>query len=170
MPPLTGLVNNAGIFVPGANLEMLAQEDVFHMHMNINALGPLLCCREAVKRMSTNNNGRGGSIVNISSGSGVLTGALLYSMSKQALNAMSKILVMPMAKHGIRINTVIPGKTKTDMIAGRCVDVSTIPLGRLGMPEDTAKTVSYLMSGNASFVTGANVHVSGGRSPGIFLG
>ena len=149
------------------------REETYHKQMNINVLGPLVCCREAAKRMGTKNGGKGGNIVNISSGAAVLTGSLLYGMSKAALNAMSNNLVQPMAKLGIRVNTVTPGMTHTDTISGalqRGFDTSSIPMGRVGRPEEIADAVSYLMSSGASYVTGANIRVSGGRAPGTFLG
>lgn len=168
LPPLTALVNNAGIAISGVDLNKVANEEAYHRQMNINVLGPLLCCREAAKRMGTGNGGKGGAVVNISSGMAYLTGSMLYAMSKAALNAMTGNLVKPFAAEGIRINIVSPGRTDTDMIAG--AKMMAIPMGRLGKPAEVADAVAYLLSDGASYTTGANIRVSGGLAPGIHLG
>jgi len=177
MPALAGLVNNAGIVIGGVDMDKVANEEDYNKIMNINVLGPLLCCREAAKRMGTGKGGKGGNIVNISSGAASTTGNMLYSMSKAALNAMSNNLVRPMAEQGIRVNTVTPGVTETDLVttalksgAKLPFDAATIPMGRFGKPEEIADAVSYMMSDGASYVSGANIRVSGGMFPGTFIG
>ena len=119
LPPLTGLVNNAGIigFDMPQTLET-ATTDAFEQMMATNLLGPLMCCREAAKRMAP-----GSAVVNLSSGSAYLGRPLLYSMSKGALNSMQHGLIEPLAAKGIRINTVSPGVTETDMVP-ICVEIN----------------------------------------------
>jgi NAD(P)-dependent dehydrogenase (short-subunit alcohol dehydrogenase family) len=173
LPPLTGLVNNAGIigFDLPQTLETASTEALTAL-MNTNVLGPMICCREAAKRMAS-----GSAIVNLSSGSAYLGRPLLYSMSKGALNSMTIGLIEPLAVKGIRLNTVSPGITDTDMVstitadsARRTKSEADIPMGRFAKPEEIAGTVSYLMSPDASFTHGANIRVAGGRGPGTTLG
>ena len=173
LPPLTGLVNNAGIigFDMPQTLET-ATTDAFEAMMATNLLGPLMCCREAAKRMAP-----GSAVVNLSSGSAYLGRPLLYSMSKGALNSMQHGLIEPLASKGIRINTVSPGVTETDMVSiitdspeRLKKSESDIPMGRLAKPEEIAGAVSYLLSPDASFTHGANIRVAGGRGPGTTLG
>jgi NAD(P)-dependent dehydrogenase (short-subunit alcohol dehydrogenase family) len=80
--------------------------------------------------------------------------------------------VKPLAQNGIRINTVSPGMTATDMIADTLADfdMSQIPMGRVGTPEEIANAVIWLCSSDSSYVAGANIRVSGGRPPGTTLG
>ena len=102
---------------------------------------------------------------------------MLYSMSKGALNSMQHGLIEPLAAKGIRINTVSPGVTETDMVSiitespeRLKKSESDIPMGRLAKPEEIAGAVSYLLSPDASFTHGANIRVAGGRGPGTTLG
>ena len=171
LPPLTALVNNAGVIGDKETLEAV-DEASFTAMFATNALGPLLCCREAAARMKP-----GSAIVNLSSGSAYIGTPLLYGMSKGALNSMQHGLIKPLAARGIRINAVSPGVTETDMVAGLLADPdrrarveADIPLGRPGRPEEVAGAVSYLLSPDASFTSGANIRVSGGRGPGTTIG
>ena len=77
-----------------------------------------------------------------------------------------------MASHGIRINTVSPGMTNTDLVADvvPTFDFSKVPLGRIAEPEEIAEGVAWLLSDKASYVSGANIRIAGGRPPGTFLG
>lgn len=102
---------------------------------------------------------------------------LLYSMSKGALNSMQHGLIKPLAAKGIRVNAVSPGVTETDMVASILEDAAkkdameaNIPLGRAGTPDEIAGAVSYLLSPDASYTSGANIRVSGGRGPGTTIG
>jgi len=178
LPPLKALVNNAGLIIRGGDLQEVGNEACYREQMDCNLLGPLVCCREASKRMSTLNGGSGGAIVNISSGAAYVAGpsSLLYTVSKGALNSLQIALVRPMADIGIRINTVSPGMTETEMISGVLKKMkpgtieSAIPMGRVGKPSEIADAVSYLVSDKASYVAGANIRVSGGRPPGTVIG
>jgi len=171
LPPLTALVNNAGIIGNKEGLDAVATP-AFDEMMATNVLGPMICCREAAKRMAA-----GAAIVNLSSGSAYIGTPLLYAMSKGALNSMQHGLIKPLAAKGIRINAVSPGVTETDMVAAitgdpekRAKSEADIPLGRLGKPEEIAGAVSYLLSPDASWTSGANIRVAGGRGPGTTIG
>tara|TARA_B110001452_G_scaffold231695_1_gene208642 strand:- start:1285 stop:2139 length:855 start_codon:yes stop_codon:yes gene_type:complete len=170
--PLKVLVNNAGVLGPKGPLSEVGTADQLHEVMATNVAGPLLCCREAESRMSTQQGGQGGSIVQISSGSAYIGTPLLYAASKGALNSLTIGMIKPMAQAGIRLNTVSPGMTSTDMVAetAKTFDWSQIPLGRIGEPDEIANTVVWLCSDEASYVCGANVRVAGGRPPGTTLG
>jgi NAD(P)-dependent dehydrogenase (short-subunit alcohol dehydrogenase family) len=141
--------------------------------MRVNVGGLFVCIREAVKRMSTANGGKGGAIVNISSMAAKLGGLpsyVAYGASKGAVDTLTVGLAREVAQQGIRINAVRPGLTRTDMIdqAGGTAAVeqmakAAVPMGRLGEPEEIANVVMWLVSPEASYVTGALYDVSGGR-------
>ena len=97
---------------------------------------------------------------------------LQYACSKGALNSLTVGLIAPLARQGIRINTVSPGMTQTDMVAETLptFDMKQIPLGRAGVPDEIAHCVAWLCSDEASYVAGANVRIAGGRPPGTTLG
>ena len=97
---------------------------------------------------------------------------LIYACSKGALNSLTIGLVASLAKQGIRLNTVSPGMTATDMISDvlPSFDMSAIPLGRVGTPDEIANVIVWLCSEEASYVAGANVRIAGGRPPGTTLG
>lgn len=164
---LTALVNNAGV-IGGKKTLGNFDTDEFRMVFDINVLGPVIATREFARRCAP----QGGGIVNISSGAASL-GVGVYGMSKAALNAMQAWLVKEVAPLGIRMNTVSPGMTRSDMIADLLrsgVDLSAIPMGRIGEPEEIADAVVFLLSEKASYVHGANIRVAGGRAPGTFIG
>ena len=180
--PLRVVVNNAGVLGPkGAEggLQQLTTDSLLGV-LKVNAVGPALCIREAEKRMTTSlptsverpGDQSGGAIVQISSGSAYIGSPLQYGCSKGALNSLTIGLVGSLAKQGIRINTISPGMTKTDMVAETLpsFDMSQIPLGRVGTPEEIANCVVWLCSDEASYVAGANVRIAGGRPPGTTLG
>jgi len=170
--PLTILVNNAGVLGPSGPLEKVGTTEMLMEVLGPNVAGPLICCREAEARMSTKRGGRGGAIVQVSSGSAYIGSPLLYAASKGALNSLTIGLVKPFAEAGIRINTISPGMTDTDLVAetAKTFDFGQIPLGRMGTPEEVANVVCWLCSDEASYVAGANVRVAGGRPPGTTLG
>ena len=115
--PLAAVVNNAGVLGPRGGLSEVGTAAQLNDVLATNVTGPMLCCREAERRMSTARGGRGGAIVQVSSGSAYIGSPLLYGTSKGALNSLTIGLVKPLAQVGIRINTVSPGMTETDMIA-----------------------------------------------------
>jgi NAD(P)-dependent dehydrogenase (short-subunit alcohol dehydrogenase family) len=168
---VTAVVNNAGIVAPRsqvADLDLARIERV----MRVNVVGAFLCAREAVRRMSTRLGGAGGSIVNISSRAAVLGSAgeyVDYAASKAAVDTLTVGLAREVAAEGIRVNAVRPGVVDTDIHASggqpdrahRMRD--QIPLGRPGRAEEIAAAVVWLLSDDASYVTGAVLDVGGGR-------
>ena len=169
--PLSALVNNAGVLAPQMPL---AEMDVarWQRMLATNVLGPLLCCREAVRRLSTRRGGLGGAIVNVSSAAARLGSPgeyVDYAASKGALDTLTLGLAKEVAAEGIRVNGVRPGFIYTDMHAdggepGRVDRVKAgIPLQRGGQPEEVAAAILWLLSDEASFTTGHMLDVAGGR-------
>lgn len=167
--PVTALANNAGIMQVGT-IEEVTAEDLGHLWA-VNLSGPFLCAREAVRRMARKHGGGGGAIVNISSIAGKKGGRgqrVPYAASKGAINTMTIGLSNEVAGEGIRVNAVLPGLVDTDMHdpwggKKRIESIGpTIPLGRAGVPDDVAAAVIWLMSDEASFITGELLEVGGG--------
>ncbi|MEN3809325.1 SDR family oxidoreductase [Chromobacterium piscinae] len=168
---LDGLVNNAGVTAPMCRLEDYSAERVERV-LRVNVLGPLLCCREAVRRMSTRHGGDGGAIVNVSSAASRLGSAgeyIDYAASKGAIDTLTLGLAREVAEEGIRVNAVRPGLIATDIHAasgeaGRVARLApTVPMRRGGQPEEVAEAIVWLLSDAASFCTGSLLDVSGGR-------
>lgn len=166
---LDALVNSAGI-AHHNRVEALDAGQLAEMFA-VNVTGLMLCCREAVRRMSTSLGGRGGSIVNISSMAATIggrAGSSTYAASKGAVDVFTTGLAKEVAAQGIRVNAVRPGVTDTDMIepiragAARAGVEASIPMGRFGKPEEIAQAVVWLLSNDASFVSGAHLDLSGG--------
>lgn len=169
--PITALVNNAGIIGPSTRLDGLGAS-ALELVMRINVVGAFLCAREAVRRMSTAKGGKGGGIVNLSSGAATLGGPgefIHYAASKGAIDTLTIGLSKEVAREGIRVNAVAPGVVLTDIHAsagdpGRPERIAPlIPLGRAGTAEEVAETILFLLSDAASYVTGAVLRVAGGR-------
>jgi NAD(P)-dependent dehydrogenase (short-subunit alcohol dehydrogenase family) len=164
---VTGLVNNAGVHGPRGPLENLAADDIDAV-LKVNVAGYFLCAREAVRRMSTQHGGSGGSIVNVSSGSannGSPNEGILYAASKGAVNSLTIGLAQEVAKVGIRVNTVSPGLTSPGMPPAEKVAelAPRLPMGRAGRPEEIAEAICWLLSEKASYTSAANLRVGGGR-------
>jgi NAD(P)-dependent dehydrogenase (short-subunit alcohol dehydrogenase family) len=158
---VTALVNNAGILERQMRVEAMDAERIRRV-LDTNV----------VRRMSTNRGGKGGSIVNVSSGAarwGSPDEYIDYAASKGAVDSMTVGLSKEVAGEGIRVNAVRPGLVITDIHAsggepGRVERMKgSVPLGRGGMPEEVAHAILWLLSDEASFVTGAFIDVSGGR-------
>jgi len=162
-----GLVNNAGLLGQRTRLAGLETGDLRAI-LDTNVLGTIICAREAVRRMSRANGGRGGVIVNVSSvaarhgspGTGVH-----YAASKGAVDAFTTGLAKEVIGEGIRVNAVSPGVTTTDMMppeqAARAAAACAI--GRPADPSEIANAILWLLSPASSYTVGANVLVAGGR-------
>lgn len=169
--PLQALVNNAGILSTQCRVEALTAERINRV-LATNVTGYFLCCREAVKRMSTEHGGSGGAIVNISSVAARLGSPgeyVDYAASKGAVDTLTTGLSLEVAAQGIRVNGVRPGFIYTDMHAsggepGRVDRVaSAIPMRRGGQPEEVAQAIAWLVSDKASYVTGSFIDLAGGK-------
>jgi len=168
---LTGVVINAGITGGFSRVDEL-KTDVLERVLTVNVTGTFLCAREAVRHLSTRHGGQGGAIVTISSRAARLGSPgeyVLYAASKAAVETMTIGLGREVASEGVRVNCVAPGHIATEIHArggdpGRLERVaSSIPIGRVGAPEEIAEAVVWLLSDAASYVTGAILDVSGGR-------
>jgi NAD(P)-dependent dehydrogenase (short-subunit alcohol dehydrogenase family) len=169
--PLSALVNNAGIVATRSRVEAMDAARLQRM-FQINAVGAFLCAREAIKRMSTRHGGKGGAIVNVSSGAARLGSPgewVDYAASKGAIDTMTLGLAKELAEDGIRVNCVRPGFVNTEIHANagepkrleRFRD--SIPMKRGGEPEEVARAILWLLSDEASYSTGAILDVTGGR-------
>ncbi len=168
--PLGALVNNAGVLFTQSKLVDISADRIEKV-LAANVTGSLLCAREAVKRMSTEFNGQGGVIVNVSSAAS-RTGSpneyIDYAASKGAVDAFTLGLSKEVAAEGIRVNGVRPGLIYTDIHADggepNRVDrlASRIPIQRGGTSEEVAASICFLLSDDASFITGSIIDVTGG--------
>ncbi len=168
---LDGLVNNAGILETQCRLVDMEPER-WRRVLDINVVGSFLCAREAIKRMSTENGGNGGAIVNLSSRAADLGGPFEYvdyAASKGAIDAMTIGLAKEVAAQGIRVNAVKPGLIYTDIHAaggeaGRVDRLKgAVPMQRGGQPAEVAEAILWLLSDTSSYTTGSFIDVSGGR-------
>lgn len=161
---LDALVNNAGVVGPRGPFSDLTVDDMQHV-LAVNVVGYMVCAQQAIPRLEAAG---GGSIVNVSSGSANIGGAhenVLYAVSKGGVNSLGIGLSQELGPKGIRVNTVSPGLTRTDMPPADKLESQGpgIPLGRVGEAEEVAEGIVWLMSAKASFTAGANLRISGGR-------
>jgi NAD(P)-dependent dehydrogenase (short-subunit alcohol dehydrogenase family) len=168
---LDALVNNAGILETQMRVERM-DAGRLHRVFATNVVGAFLCAREAVRRMSTRQGGRGGAIVNISSGAARLGSPgeyVDYAASKGALDTMTIGLAREVAEEGIRVNAVRAGFIYTEIHASggepnRVDRVKTlVPMKRGGQPDEVANAILWLLSDEASYTTGAFIDVTGGK-------
>jgi NAD(P)-dependent dehydrogenase (short-subunit alcohol dehydrogenase family) len=168
---LTGLVNNAGVLDQQMRVVDMRAERLRRV-FDTNVVGSFLCAREAVRRMSTALGGAGGAIVNLSSRAAKLgsPGEFVdYAASKGAIDSFTLGLAREVAGEGIRVNAVAPGLIETEIHAsagepGRVERLKGgVPMGRGGHPDEVARAVLWLLSAEASYITGTVVDVSGGR-------
>jgi len=168
---LSVLVNNAGIVDVSARVDELTAARITRMFA-INVTGSFLCAREAVKRMSRRHGGAGGSIINISSVAARIGSPAMYvdyAASKAAIDTLTLGLSKEVGAEGIRVNAIRPGVVRTEIHASggdpeRAERIgASAPLGRPGDPEEIARSILWLASDEASYVTGAILDVSGGR-------
>ena len=171
MGTLTALVNNAGVVDMTARVEDYSAERLQRIY-STNVIGSILCAREAVKRMSTKKGGKGGAIVNLSSAAAYLGSPnqyVDYAASKAAIDTFTKGLALEVADEGIRVNAVRPGLIDTELHAsggepGRVQALEhMVPMKRGGRADEIASAILWLMSENASYVTGDSLNVTGGR-------
>ncbi|OZM71410.1 oxidoreductase [Amycolatopsis antarctica] len=169
--PLTGVVNNAGITgnSPGRLDEQSAA--TVRRVLEVNVTGVFLCCRAAVRRMSTRYGGAGGAIVNVTSTAARLGSAgewVHYAASKAAVETMSFGLAREVAREGVRVNVVAPGSVRTDLHAAAGMPdrpermAALTPAGRVGEPGEIAEAIIWLLGAGASYATGSVLTVSGG--------
>lgn len=169
---LGALVNNGGIVgKSGVRVDEMSAERIQRV-MAVNVTGSILCAREAVKRMSTKHGGKGGVIVNLSSVAAKLGSAntyVDYAASKGAIDTFTVGLGHEVAAEGIRVAGIRPGLIDTDIHAsGGEPDrahrlAHMVPMKRVGSAEEIANAIVWLISDEASYVTGATLDVSGGR-------
>ena len=168
---ITALVNNAGILETQSTLEHMSVERLQRI-FNTNAIGSIVCAREAVKRMSTNNGGSGGAIVNVSSGASLLGAPneyIDYAASKGAIDTMTIGLAKEVANQGIRVNAVRPGLIYTDIhaLGGEPQRIERlkefVPMKRGGTAEEVAQAIVWLLSDKSSYSTGSFIDLTGGR-------
>ncbi len=168
---VTALVNNAGIVERQSRVEAMDAARLQRMFAT-NVIGSFLCAREAIRRMSTKHGGKGGAIVNVSSGAARLGSPgeyVDYAASKGAIDTMTIGLAKELSAEGIRVNAVRPGFINTEIHASggepnrieRLRDM--IPMKRGGEPEEVARAILWLLSEEASYSTGAILDVTGGR-------
>ncbi len=169
--PIAGLVNNAGTIETQMRVESM---DAARMHriFATNIVGPFLCAREAVRRMSLKHGGSGGAIVNVSSAASRLGSPgeyVDYAASKGAIDTMTIGLAREVAEEGIRVNAVRAGFIYTEMHASggepHRVDrvKALVPLKRGGTPDEVAHAILWLLSDESSYSTGGFIDVAGGR-------
>ena len=168
---ISALVNNAGILETQMRIENMDAARLNRVFLT-NITGSFLCAREAVKRMSTKNGGKGGAIVNVSSAAARLGSAgeyVDYAASKGAIDTFTRGLAQEVAEEGIRVNAVRPGVIDTEIHAsggepGRVERVrASVPMKRGGSAEEVAKAIMWLLSSESSYTTGSLLEVSGGR-------
>ena len=167
---LTALVNNAGILERQMRVDAMDAERLARV-FNANVVGSFLCAREAVRRMSTRYGGHGGAIVNVSSVASRLGSPneyVDYAASKAAVDTFTLGLAKEIASEGIRVNAVRPGSIHTEIHASggepdRVERVKArIPMQRGGEADEIARAIVWLLSDEASYMTGSLVDVSGG--------
>ncbi|HAV38045.1 MAG TPA: 3-oxoacyl-ACP reductase, partial [Massilia sp.] len=160
------VVNSAGI----GSLDTLAEtpDENWARVIGVNLTGTFYCVREAVRTMQA--SATRGSVINISSSSAINgEGPSHYCASKAGVMGLTRSAAKEVAASGIRVNTILPGPTRTPMMAGIPDEwaeaiVKAVPLGRMGEPEEIARAALFLASEDSSFMTGQNVAVNGGMA------
>ena len=176
--PVTALVNNAGVAMPGDFLDY--DLEAFERVININLRGVFVALQRAGRTMV--DKGIKGAIVNMSSINALVAIPSIpaYCASKGGVMQLTKSASLALAQHGVRVNAVGPGSIDTEMMAGVNADpgamkmvMSRTPMLRVGTPQEIANVVAFLCSAKASYITGETIYVDGGRigmnylSPGL---
>jgi len=176
--PVTALVNNAGVAMPGDFLDY--DLEAFERVININLRGVFVALQRAGRTMV--DKGIKGTIVNMSSINALVAIPSIpaYCASKGGVMQLTKSASLALAQHGVRVNAVGPGSIDTEMMAGVNADpgamkmvMSRTPMLRVGTPQEIANVVAFLCSDKASYITGETIYVDGGRigmnylSPGL---
>lgn len=169
--PIRGLVASAGTTGMATRVEEMSARAMRQV-MGLNVIGLMLCCREAVRRMSTARGGAGGAIVTLASAASRLGGPnefVHYAASKGAVDSFTIGLAREVACEDIRVNAVSPGMIDTEIHAAaglpdRAVQAApAIPMRRVGSAEEVAEAVVWLLGEGASYCAGTIVDVTGGR-------
>lgn len=160
------LVNNAGVYA-FSGLEDVTEEQ-FQRHFEINVLGLLLTSQEALKHFGPD----GGSIINISSSATSITPpqTAVYTGTKGAVDAITRVLAKELGGRKIRVNAILPGMIETEGLRAGGFDQggfrenveAQTPLGRIGQPNDIAPAVVFLASDDAAYITGETLRIAGG--------
>jgi len=160
------LVNNAGVY-RFAPLEEVTEAE-FHRQFDTNVLGTILTTSEAAATF----DGQGGSIINVSSISSInpVPNSVVYSASKAAVDTITTALAKDLASRNIRVNAIAPGTTETEGLAVAGIEgetakniAATLPMGRLGKPDDIARVAVFLASDDSAWLTGERITASGGQ-------
>ena len=170
--PITGLINNAGINGGGTRVDDL-DADTTRRIFEVNALGPFICAKYAIKRMAKRYGGTGGSIVNISSAASKHGGPgtyVDYAASKGAVDTFTVGLAKEQATEGIRVNCLRPGATMTELSVEWAKEnpewlewvMAQVPMQRPAEVHEIANAALWLLSDDASYVTGAILDACGG--------
>lgn len=169
--PVRGLVNNAGITGKISQVRDMSEAAILEV-MQLNVIGLMLCCREAVRRMSQKDGGAGGAVVNLSSIAarlGAPNEFTHYAASKGAVDSFTIGFAREVIAEGVRVNAVAPGMIDTDIHASagapdRAARLGpTTPIGRAAAPEEVAEAIVWLLSDSAGYCAGSILEVAGGR-------
>lgn len=169
---VTALINNAGFTGPSGRRIENVDAQTLHNVFNTNVIAPMLCAREAIRRMSARNGGQGGNIINVSSTAtrmGSPNDWVDYAASKGAIDVFTEGLAREVAADQIRVNAVAPGLTDTELHERAGAPerleryMSQVPVKRAATVDEVAETILWLMTESPAYITGAVIPVSGGR-------
>ncbi|HEY6833716.1 MAG TPA: SDR family oxidoreductase, partial [Pseudolabrys sp.] len=165
--PITHFVHSSGIIGRFSRLDELEAATLREV-LDLDTFGAILCLRACIRRMSTRNGGKGGSVVMLSSMAATIGNAndgVWYAAAKGAIDSLVIGASREVAKEGMRINAVSPGMIDTEIQPpGRLERFAPVlPMGRAGQPDEVAEAILFLLSDAASYINGANLRVSGAR-------